>query len=124
MNVLLTVLVVIALLGIIGLVLSLRIIQQYERGVLFRLGRVVGTREPGLTFIVPLIDRLRQVSLRIVTMPIQSQEIEAEVVDLSAVGGRRLQPGLRRPDPRCGEPERPARTQGNSDRRPRGVRGG
>ena len=45
----LTVLVVVAVLVLLGLALSVRIVQQYEKGVLFRLGRVVGVREPGLT---------------------------------------------------------------------------
>ena len=44
----LTVLVVVAVLVLLGLALSVRIVQQYEKGVLFRLGRVVGVREPGL----------------------------------------------------------------------------
>ena len=72
MAVLLTVVVVIAVLALVALLLSLRIVQQYEAGVLFRLGRVIGVRAPGLNFIVPVIDVLRRVSLRIVTMPIQS----------------------------------------------------
>jgi regulator of protease activity HflC (stomatin/prohibitin superfamily) len=87
MNGLLIVLVVAAL-ALLGLALSVRIVQQYERGVLFRLGRVVGVREPGLRLIVPLIDVLRRVSLRIVTMPIQSQGIitrDNVSVDVSAV---------------------------------------
>ena len=75
MAALVTALVVLALLVLLGLALSVRIVQQYEKGVLFRLGRVIGIREPGLTLIVPIIDRLRRVSLRIVTMPIQSQGI-------------------------------------------------
>ena len=70
----LTVLVVVAVLVLVG-ALSVRIVQQYQKGVLFRLGRVVGVREPGLQLIVPVIDVLRRVSLRIVTMPIQSQGI-------------------------------------------------
>ena len=56
--------------------------------MLFRLGRVVGVREPGLRLIVPLIEVLRRVSLRIVTMPIQSQGIitrDNVSVDVSAV---------------------------------------
>jgi SPFH domain / Band 7 family len=65
--------VVVAVLALVGLALSVRVVQQYEEGVLFRLGRVVGVREPGLTLIVPLVEVLRRVSLRIVTMPIQSQ---------------------------------------------------
>lgn len=48
--------------------LSMRIVEQYGTGVLFRLGRVVvGRREPGLRLIIPMVDRLHRVSLRIVT---------------------------------------------------------
>jgi regulator of protease activity HflC (stomatin/prohibitin superfamily) len=68
------------LLGVVVVVLvllamSVRIVKQYERGVLFRLGRVIGVREPGLRFIIPVVDVLHRVSFRIVTMPIQSQGI-------------------------------------------------
>jgi len=73
---------------LLGLALAVRIVKQYEQGVLFRLGRVLGVREPGLNFIVPFIDVLRRVSLRIVTMPIQSQGIitrDNGSVDVSAV---------------------------------------
>jgi regulator of protease activity HflC (stomatin/prohibitin superfamily) len=93
MNGLLTVLVVIAALVLLGLALSVRIVQQYEKGVLFRLGRVIGVREPGLTLIVPVIDVLRRVSLRIVTMPIQSQGIithDNVSIDVSAVAYYRV----------------------------------
>ena len=68
-------LVVIAAVVILGLLLAIRIVQQYEMGVQFRLGKVIGVRRPGLRLIVPIIDVLRKVSLRIVTMPIQAQEI-------------------------------------------------
>jgi len=67
---------------------ALRIVKQYEHGVLFRLGRVIGIREPGLRLIIPIIDVMRRVSLRIVTMPIQSQGIitrDNVSVDVSAV---------------------------------------
>jgi len=89
----LTVLVVVAVLVLVGLALSVRIVKQYERGVLFRLGRVVGVREPGLRLIVPLVEVLRRVSLRIVTMPIQSQGIitrDNVSVDVSAVAYYRV----------------------------------
>ncbi|GAA1937377.1 hypothetical protein GCM10009815_35520 [Nocardioides marmoribigeumensis] len=72
----------------VGLSLAVRIVKQYERGVLFRLGRLVGTREPGLRLIIPVVDVLHRVSLRIVTMPIQSQGIitrDNVSVDVSAV---------------------------------------
>ena len=57
------------------LALSVRVVRQYERGVLFRLGRLHGVREPGLRLIIPVLDVMRKVSLRTVTMPIQSQGI-------------------------------------------------
>ena len=68
--------------------MSIRVVTQYEKGVLFRLGRVKDVREPGLRFIIPVIDRLRKVSMRIVTMPIQSQGIitrDNVSVDIAAV---------------------------------------
>jgi regulator of protease activity HflC (stomatin/prohibitin superfamily) len=82
------IIVVVAVVVLVLLALAARIVQQYEQGVLFRLGRVVGVRQAGLTAIVPLIDRLHRVSLRIVTMPIQSQGIitrDNVSVDVSAV---------------------------------------
>ena len=82
-----TLLVVLVLLVAAGAA-SVRIVKQYELGVLFRLGRVIGTREPGLRFIIPVVDVLPRVSLRIVTMPIQSQGIitrDNVSVDVSAV---------------------------------------
>jgi regulator of protease activity HflC (stomatin/prohibitin superfamily) len=93
MSGLLTVLVVVAVLALLGLALSVRIVKQYERGVLFRLGRVVGVRDPGLRLIVPLVEVLRRVSLRIVTMPIQSQGIitrDNVSIDVSAVAYYRV----------------------------------
>ena len=93
MSTLTTAVVVVAVLVLIGLALSVRIVQQYEKGVLFRLGRVIGVREPGLTLIVPVIDVLRRVSLRIVTMPIQSQGIithDNVSIDVSAVAYYRV----------------------------------
>src|ERR1035437_5588599 len=59
---------------VVGL-FSLRLVQQYQLGVQFRLGKVIAVRQPGLRPIIPLVDQLRHVSLRIVTMPIQSQGI-------------------------------------------------
>jgi regulator of protease activity HflC (stomatin/prohibitin superfamily) len=85
--VVIVVVVVIALL-LLGMALSARIVKQYEQGVLFRLGRVRGPRNPGFRLIVPFVDVLHRVSLRIVTMPIQSQGIitrDNVSVDVSAV---------------------------------------
>jgi regulator of protease activity HflC (stomatin/prohibitin superfamily) len=88
MHALIVALVVLVIVALIALSLSVKIVTQYERGVLFRLGKVVGVREPGLALIIPVIDRLVRVSLRIVTMPIQSQGIitrDNVSVDISAV---------------------------------------
>src|SRR5687768_4652881 len=64
--------------GLFGLVVlvaaAVRIVQEYERGVIFRLGRVVGAKGPGLFFIIPLIDRMVKVDLRTVTLDVPSQE--------------------------------------------------
>ena len=87
MGALVVIIVVVIVLGI-GAALSARIVKQYEEGVLFRLGRVLGPRKPGFRLIIPFIDVLRRVSLRIVTMPIQSQGIitrDNVSVDVSAV---------------------------------------
>ena len=77
--------------GIIILIilgLSIRIVNQYERGVVFRLGKVIGIKEPGLRLIIPLVDRMVKPSLRIVTMPIPAQKIITQdnvTIDVAAV---------------------------------------
>ncbi|HIC94340.1 MAG TPA: slipin family protein, partial [Anaerolineae bacterium] len=52
----------------------IKVVKEYERGVIFRLGRLVGAKGPGLFFIIPFIDRMVKVDLRTVTMDIPSQE--------------------------------------------------
>lgn len=54
---------------------AIRIVQEYERGVLFRLGRLAGQRGPGLVLIIPIIDRLVKVDLRIVALDVPKQEV-------------------------------------------------
>ncbi|MEZ0107422.1 regulator of protease activity HflC (stomatin/prohibitin superfamily) [Catenulispora sp. EB89] len=80
--------VVIVVVAVLYLCLAVKVVKQYEQGVMFRLGRVKGLKEAGLILIVPFIDILHRVSLRIVTMPIQSQGIitrDNVSVDVSAV---------------------------------------
>jgi len=63
--------------GIVVLVLllsAIKVVQEYERGVIFRLGRFVGAKGPGLFFIIPFIDRMIKVDLRTVTLDVPSQE--------------------------------------------------
>jgi regulator of protease activity HflC (stomatin/prohibitin superfamily) len=93
MNTLIIVVVVVAALGLLALTLAVRIVRQYEQGVVFRLGRLRGSRAPGLRLIIPFIDVMHKVSLRIITMPIQSQGIitrDNVSVDVSAVAYYRV----------------------------------
>jgi regulator of protease activity HflC (stomatin/prohibitin superfamily) len=80
--------IVVVVVALIAAPLAFRIVTQYEMGVHFRFGRLVGTKKPGLAVIVPFVDRLTKVSLRIITMPIQSQGIITKdnvSVNISAV---------------------------------------
>src|SRR5208283_3657544 len=60
---------------IILLALSVRVVAEYERGVVFRLGRLVGPRGPGIFFLIPFVDRMVRVDLRVVTLEVPSQEV-------------------------------------------------
>lgn len=80
--------IIISVVVLIIILSALRIVQQYERGVVFRLGRVVGEKGPGLKLLIPFIDNLRKVSLQIVTMPVPSQKIITKdnvSIDVAAV---------------------------------------
>lgn len=85
--------------ALLGLAASVRVIKQYELAVVFRLGRVGdATRGPGLIFIIPFVDKVHRVSLRIVTRPIQSQGIitrDNVSVDVSAVAYYRVDDAIR-----------------------------
>jgi len=88
MTAVIAIIVVVAVLTVIGFLLAVRIVKQYERGVVFRWGRLTGTKQPGFRLIIPIADVMHRVSLRIVTMPIQSQGIitrDNVSVDISAV---------------------------------------
>ena len=72
------VLIVLAVVALTALVLasaSVRVLREYERGVVFRLGRVIEQRGPGLTLLIPALDRMVRVSLRTVTLRIPHQEV-------------------------------------------------
>ena len=66
--------VVVAVVLLILLPASIKVIYQYEAGVVFRLGRLEKTRPPGLRFIIPFIDRMRKVDTRVITMDVPAQE--------------------------------------------------
>lgn len=57
------------------LVASIKVVQEYERGVVFRLGRLAGARGPGLILLIPFIERMQKMDLRTVTMDIPAQEV-------------------------------------------------
>src|ERR1700733_310728 len=69
------VLVVLLVLAATGLASSIRVLREYERGVIFRLGRLIEQRGPGLQLLVPSIDRMVRISLRTVTLAVPPQEI-------------------------------------------------
>ncbi len=62
-------------LGIALLASSVRVLREYERGVIFRLGRLIGAKGPGLFFLIPFIDRMVKVSLRTVVMDVPPQDV-------------------------------------------------
>ena len=66
--------IVIAIGVVILLSAAIRIVQEYERGACFRLGRFVGLRGPGLVFLIPFVERMMKVDLRVITMDVPSQE--------------------------------------------------
>ncbi len=65
---------VIAVVVIILLSAAIKIVQEYERGAVFRLGRFVGLRGPGLVFLIPFVERMMKVDLRVITMDVPAQE--------------------------------------------------
>ncbi len=54
---------------------SLRVLKEYQRGVVFRLGKVIGLKGPGLVFVFPIIDSMKKVDLRVITMDIPPQDV-------------------------------------------------
>jgi len=66
---------VIVLAAIIIISMAVKIVSEFERGVIFRLGRLIGAKGPGLFLIIPFVDRMVKVDLRVVTMDVPSQEV-------------------------------------------------
>ncbi|HEY3602804.1 MAG TPA: SPFH domain-containing protein [Chthoniobacterales bacterium] len=63
------------ILAVIILPQMIRILREYERGVIFRLGKLVGAKGPGLIFLIPIVDRMVRIDLRVVTINVERQEI-------------------------------------------------
>ena len=70
-----TVFIVLIILFVIILANAVRILREYERGVIFRLGRLIGVKGPGIIFLIPLIDRMVKVSLRTVVFDVPPQDV-------------------------------------------------
>ncbi|HEX8855935.1 MAG TPA: slipin family protein [Thermoleophilaceae bacterium] len=75
MAVVLAIIAVVVFLAVIILASSIRVLREYERGVIFRLGRLIAQKGPGLIFLIPIIDRMVRVDLRTVTLNIPPQEV-------------------------------------------------
>src|SRR6266571_2482774 len=68
------VIIVVVIAAVLLFMNAVRVVQEYERGVIFRLGRLVGARGPGLFFLIPGIERMQKVDLRVITMDVPAQE--------------------------------------------------
>jgi len=66
---------IIVLVVLIFMMMAIKIVTEYERGVIFRLGRLVGARGPGLFLIIPFVDRMVKVDLRVITMDVPPQDV-------------------------------------------------
>ncbi|MBA7592220.1 Protein QmcA [subsurface metagenome] len=66
---------IIAVFVVILIMMAVRIVTEYERGVIFRLGRLIGAKGPGFFLIIPFVDRMVKVDLRVITMDVPSQEV-------------------------------------------------
>lgn len=66
---------VIIILLIIFLPQAIRVVREYERGVIFRLGRLIGAKGPGLFFLIPIVDKMVKIDLRVVTLDVPRQEM-------------------------------------------------
>src|ERR1700730_5639563 len=63
------------ILAVIILPQMIRILREYERGVIFRLGKLLGAKGPGLIFLIPIVDRMVRMDLRVVTISVEKQEV-------------------------------------------------
>jgi len=66
---------ILVILAFILVTSAVKVVQEYERGVIFRLGRLIGAKGPGLFFIIPGIDRMMKIDLRVITMDVPAQEV-------------------------------------------------
>jgi regulator of protease activity HflC (stomatin/prohibitin superfamily) len=65
----------IIILAVIILPQTIRVLREYERGVIFRLGKLLGIKGPGLIYLIPIVDRMVKMDLRVVTIDVPRQEV-------------------------------------------------
>jgi len=65
----------VVLIGVVLLISGVKILKEFERGVIFRLGRLVGARGPGLIYVIPLIERMLRVDMRTITLDVPAQDV-------------------------------------------------
>jgi regulator of protease activity HflC (stomatin/prohibitin superfamily) len=66
---------IIAIIILIALITGIRVVKEYERGVIFRLGRLIGAKGPGIFYVIPIIDNMVKIDLRTVTVDVPKQEV-------------------------------------------------
>src|SRR5919206_1655640 len=66
---------IVVLIVLLVLLNGIKIVQEYERAVIFRLGRCIGAKGPGIFYIVPVINKMRKVNLQTQAVPVQSQQV-------------------------------------------------
>src|SRR5947208_14038318 len=95
------------ILGVIILPLMIRILREYERGVIFRLGKLLRAKGPGLIFLIPIVDRMVRMDLRVVTISVERQEAmtrdNVPVTVDAVVYFRVVDPGARSEERRVGK---------------------
>ena len=75
MAVVIAIVVLLIIFGAVALASGVRILREYERGVIFRLGRLIAQKGPGLIFLIPIVDRMVRIDLRTVTLTVPPQEV-------------------------------------------------
>jgi len=75
MQVFATFIIILVVFAVILIANAIRILREYERGVIFRLGRLIGVKGPGIIFLIPMVDRMIKVSLRTVVMDVPPQDV-------------------------------------------------
>ncbi len=66
---------IVVVLAVLFLAAAIKILKEYERGVIFRLGRVIGAKGPGLILLIPIVDRMTKISLRVLTLDVPHQDV-------------------------------------------------